>query len=145
MELIESDNVLRVETYIGPTDKASAFIKLEKNAAEGVVFKNLKATYVPGRPASGGNYLKHKFYETGSFIVNAINSKRSVELKLSNGTVIGNVTISSNFSVPSVGSIVEVRYLYAYRNGSLYQPVYLGERFDVDESECTEDQLKYKN
>lgn len=144
METIESDNVICIETYIKPSDKIKAFTELEKNA-EGVVFKNINAKYTPGRPASGGNYLKHKFYETGSFIVNTINNKRSVELKVADTfRVVGNVTIPSNFDVPKVGSVVEVRYLYAYRNGSLYQPVYLGERTDIDESECTEDQLKYK-
>ncbi|MEO7101038.1 MAG: hypothetical protein ABI162_16905 [Luteolibacter sp.] len=38
-----------------------------------------------------------------------------------------------------------VRYLYAFReSGSLYQPVYLGRRDDVPQTDCTTDQLKYK-
>jgi bifunctional non-homologous end joining protein LigD len=45
---------------------------------------------------------------------------------------VGNVTIPVNFDIPRVGSVVEVRYLYAYPGGSLYQPVYLGARTDVD-------------
>lgn len=144
MECLECDNIVIVPTYFTKIQKENAFEELKKNNAEGVVFKAYSATYTPGRPASGGNYLKHKFVETGSFIVSSINNKRSVELCLYDGTTIGNVTIPVNFEVPKVESVVEVRYLYAYKNGSLYQPVYLGERSDIDASECTEDQLKYK-
>lgn len=140
---LECDNIVRVSTYFSKNEKESAF-KLLSNT-EGVVFKHKNAEYTPGRPASGGSYLKYKFVETGSFIVNGINQKRSVELKLVTGDVIGNVTIPVNFEVPKVGDVVEVRYLYAYKNGSLYQPVYLGVRSDIDESECTKDQLKYKS
>jgi bifunctional non-homologous end joining protein LigD len=41
--------------------------------------------------------------------------------------------------------VVEVRYLYAYRDSlALYQPVYLGPRDDVDAGECLVSQLKFK-
>jgi bifunctional non-homologous end joining protein LigD len=40
---------------------------------------------------------------------------------------------------------VEVRSLYAFKeSGCLFQPVYLGLRSDLDQEECTVDQLKYK-
>jgi len=48
---------------------------------------------------------------------------------------VGNVTIPSNHEVPQVGDIVEVRYLYYFRGGSLYQPVYLGKRSDLEKSD----------
>ena len=58
----------------------------------------------------------------------------------------GNVTIPANQAVPSVGSVVEVRYLYAFKESCcLYQPTYLGQRSDVAESECLVAQLKYKS
>lgn len=41
---------------------------------------------------------------------------------------VGNVTIPVNFDVPNEGDLVEVRYLYAFPGGSLFQPVYLGSR-----------------
>jgi len=145
MDALECDNIVRVPTYFTENQKKKAFEDLKSNNAEGVVLKNINSPYTPGRPASGGKYLKHKFVETGSFIVNSINNVRSVELRLNDGTIVGNVTIPVNFEIPKVDTVVEVRYLYAYKNGSLYQPVYLGERSDIDESECTEDQLKYKN
>ncbi|MEA3189292.1 MAG: bifunctional non-ous end joining protein LigD, partial [Chthoniobacter sp.] len=56
-----------------------------------------------------------------------------------------NVTIPANHRIPGVGVIVEVRYLYAFKeSGSVFQPVYLGERNDVLASDCTTRQLKFK-
>ncbi|EUA70299.1 ATP-dependent DNA ligase domain protein [Mycobacteroides abscessus subsp. bolletii 1513] len=74
-----------------------------------------------------------------------INTQRSVGLSLlgENGwQPVGNVTIPANHDVPSVGAVVEVRYLYAAP--ALVQPVYLGERSDVEPPECVTAQLKFK-
>ena len=57
---------------------------------------------------------------------------------------VGNVSVPPNRPVPAPGAVVEVRYLYAYPGGSLYQPVYLGVRDDVTPAECGARQLKYK-
>jgi bifunctional non-homologous end joining protein LigD len=57
---------------------------------------------------------------------------------------VGNVTIPSKHSIPAEGVVVEIRYLYAYSGGSLYQPVYLGMRDDVQPSPCRLNQLKIK-
>jgi bifunctional non-homologous end joining protein LigD len=47
--------------------------------------------------------------------------------------------------VPKAGEVVEVRYLYAFReSGCLYQPVYLGKRSDIHQTDCTTSQLKFK-
>src|ERR1043165_8554198 len=57
----------------------------------------------------------------------------------------GNVTIPANHKIPQAGQVVEVRYLYAFpESGVLYQPVYLGPRNDVDDSDCLTSQLKFK-
>jgi bifunctional non-homologous end joining protein LigD len=112
------------------------------------VFKRLDAPYTPGRPNTGGNQLKHKFYTTCSAVVSKINDRRSVELRLLNGQgfhPVGNVTIPANHAVPEVGAVVEVRFLYAFKeSNALYQPVYLGPRKDVEAHECVLSQLKYK-
>jgi len=121
--------------------------QLRKASAEGVVYKKHAAIYEPGRPNSGGNQRKFKFYETASVIVSKLNEKRSVGVSvLDNGkeTFVGNVTISINKEIPNERDIIEVRYLYAYKGGSLYQPTFLGVRSDVDEKECVIEQLKYK-
>ena len=57
---------------------------------------------------------------------------------------VGNVTIPANHEIPEEGDVVEIRYLYAHRGGSIYQPVYLGKRGDIDICECTTAQLKFK-
>ena len=57
----------------------------------------------------------------------------------------GNVTIPANHPIPTVGRVIEARYMYAHReSNALYQPVYLGPRSDVDVAECLLTQLKYK-
>ena len=115
---------------------------------EGVVFKDRTAKYTPGRPASGGTQLKCKFYATCSCIVAGLTAgRRSVGLELLEGKKrisVGNVTIPPNHDVPGLGHIVEVRYLYAYPGGSLYQPVYLGPRDDIRAAACVVGQLKYR-
>lgn len=57
---------------------------------------------------------------------------------------VGNVTISVNKEIPKVGDIIEVRYLYAYKGGSLYQPTFLEVRTDMQIADCDIAQLKYK-
>ena len=57
----------------------------------------------------------------------------------------GNVTIPANHDMPPPGTVVECRYLYAFKeSGSIYQPVYLGSRDDIRTAECLTSQLKYK-
>jgi len=123
--------------------KRQYYEAVKKEGGEGVVFKRLGAKYNVGRPASGGNYLKFKFYSTASCVVSKVNQKRSVSLKMGCGTEVGNVTIPANHDIPKAGDVVEVRYLYAYKGGSLYQPIYLGLRDDVDPD--TLDTLKFKS
>jgi bifunctional non-homologous end joining protein LigD len=85
---------------------------------------------------------------TLSALVAKINKQRSVQISLlgKNGwQAAGNVTIPANHSIPQVGEVIELQFLYAHRESDvLYQPVYLGRRDDVDAAECTVSQLKYK-
>ena len=137
-----------VETYYTEKQKREAFSSLRSANAEGVVFKHIDAPYIAGRPTSGGTQLKFQFRATASFIVAKVNAKRSVSLELFDGKTLvgaGNVTIPPNHEVPKPGQFVECRYLYAQRaSGSIYQPVYLGRRDDIEASECTVTQLKFK-
>jgi bifunctional non-homologous end joining protein LigD len=138
-----------VSTATDPNDKLEIYHELKDSNAEGVVFKDMTAPYSPGRPNSGGAQRKFKFVESATFIVTGLNTQRSVMLGLyDNETLLpaGNVTIPPNHDIPAVGDAVEVRYLYAFReSGSIYQPVYLGKRHDIPESECVIEQLKYKS
>ncbi len=136
-----------VSLWTDSMDKASWLHTLKQQKAEGIVFKLMNAPYTAGRPNSGGSQLKHKFVATLSAVVAKVNQQRSVGLRLldqEGWQPIGNVTIPPNHKVPMVGAVVEVRYLYAVPDGSLYQPVYLGERSDVDATECVVSQLKFK-
>ncbi|MCU0437273.1 MAG: WGR domain-containing protein [Raineya sp.] len=149
LETIRTDFLVETVSYHDAESKRELYEKLHQQKKEGIVFKHKSALYTAGRPNSKGNQLKHKFYATASFIVVAINDKRSVALGLldEQGKQIGagNVTISINFDIPQVGDIIEVRYLYAFKeSGSVYQPVYLGKRDDIDKEACTVSQLKYK-
>lgn len=149
LEIIKTDFLVETASYHDADSKRELYEKLHKQKKEGIVFKHKSALYTAGRPNSKGNQLKHKFYATASFIVVAINDKRSVALGLLDETGrqigAGNVTISINFDIPQVNDIVEVRYLYAFKeSGSVYQPVYLGKRDDIDREACTVSQLKYK-
>ena len=136
------------ETVWDTAGKKAFYDKIAAAGGEGVVFKKVNGHSVAGRPASGGSQVKHKFYATCTCLVAAQNDQRSVKLSLrdasGNAVSIGNVTIPSSKAIPPVGALVEVRYLYAYKGGSLYQPAYLGERDDLDETDCDLGQLKYK-
>jgi bifunctional non-homologous end joining protein LigD len=140
---------VRVVPLFQSVTKRALFERLKRDNKEGIVFKRLAAPYKPGRPNSGGDMLKFKFYATASCIVShwGREGKRSVALEVSkNGEMIrvGNVTVPANQSVPKTGSIVEVRYLYAFEGGSLFQPVLLGVRDDLTIQACGIEQLKYK-
>jgi len=140
--------------YVGTEAKRARYEETQRLGGEGVVFKRLAARFTEGRPASGGDMLKRKFYATASFfVIDGREGKRSVGVAVLDGTAVvpvGNVTISNKVEngqlipVPVQGDIIEVRYLYAFRGGSLYQPTYLGQRDDVSREECLISQLKYK-
>ena len=141
-------HVRLVATAFSTRQKTELYQRLRCENREGIVFKRLDAPYVPGRPNSGGPQLKFKFVATLSAVVTKINVQRSVELGLFNGRSLvscGNVTIPANHEIPTVGTVVDARYLYAAKeSGVLYQPVYLGPRDDVDPGECLVSQLKFK-
>lgn len=140
---------LRVaDTAWNSAAKQALYAKIAAAGGEGVVFKRADSKSIAGRPASGGSQVKCKFYATCTCIVSAQNDQRSVRLHLlgeSGAAVgVGSVTIPPNKAIPSVGALAEIRYLYAYKGGSLYQPAYLGERDDLDAGACVLRQLKYK-
>ena len=138
-------------THQRPGAKRLFLAALRARNAEGAVFKDPTAPYTPGRPNSGGPQRKFKFVATASCLVVGHNRKASVMLALIDDDStfgaqvgVGSVTIPPNQPVPAPGAVVEVRYLYAYRGGALYQPVCLGERTDTEPAECVLSQLKYK-
>lgn len=122
---------------------------LKKNKAEGGVFKRLDSQYVPGRPNSGGNQLKCKFVNRATLIVDKPHAtKRSVSVysldEAGKKVKRGNVTIPTNRDIPGAEDLVEIEYLYAFEGGSIFQPVYYGQRDDIERAACTCTQLHFK-
>jgi bifunctional non-homologous end joining protein LigD len=146
----EHKHLRPVNTHMEAGEKRAMFETFRRCGSEGVVFKEIDAPFSPGRPNSGGSHLKFKFVESASFIVTGHNAKRSVTLGLlaeDGGGIVpaGKVTIPPNHAIPAVGAVTDCRYLYAFKeSGSIYQPVYLGEREDIPTADCTTAQLKYK-
>ena len=147
--LIGKKHLKFVHTAWTTKDKQAMFDRLKKEGAEGIVFKDIHSKYTPGRPNRMGPMLKYKFYATASCIVLDVHkTKRSVSLYVFAGGAkipIGNVTVYPNQPMPKPEDIVEIKYLYWYDGGSLYQPVLLGIRDDIDDKECTIKQLKAKS
>lgn len=134
-----------VKTAKTSAEKRDFFENIKSSEGEGVVFKNSSANYIVGK--SHTDQKKFKFYTECSVIVELINDKRSVGMQVVDGSdriSVGNVTIPANADIPRVDDVIEVKYLYAYKGGSLYQPQFKSVRSDVDHSECVIEQLKYK-
>jgi bifunctional non-homologous end joining protein LigD len=128
--------------------RSGGVVRLRHENAEGAVFRRAESLYEPGRPNSGGDALKLKFVESCTVRVAARNEgKRSVSMELLDEsgawTTVGNVTIPEGSQLAK-GDLVEVEYLYAYEGGSLFQPVFKGQRTDLEEDACSMSQLKFK-
>lgn len=127
---------------------ASRLDDLREGHAEGFVLRNADSHYVADRPASGGDALKVKFWADCSCrVTEGRVGKRSVGLELLDANnewqPVGNVTIGGAREIPSAGTIIDVRYLYAYEGGSLFQPTFIDVRTDVTDDECRMDRLKF--
>ena len=132
-------------TWFGTAEKADAFEYLNRDRAEGVVFKLLSAAYRAGK---NGQHKKFKFVKTLTAKVLAVreNGKDSVTLGLvedGQWLTVGRTTAVGQGPY-QVGDLVEVRYLYATEGRQLFQSVLLGRRDDITEAECTVSQLVFK-
>jgi bifunctional non-homologous end joining protein LigD len=129
-----------VKAYVTEAGKRKEFAAIKARKGEGVVFKLRSSQYKAGRPNSGGPHIKFKFTASATCEVLAQNgAKRSVSLAMEGApgilVEVGNVTIPANFEVPKPQTLCEIRYLYFFKGGSLYQPVYLGPRPDQSKAD----------
>jgi bifunctional non-homologous end joining protein LigD len=125
-------------------DKRKLYEKLKTSKKEGIVFKRITARFTSGK---SDDQFKLKFYADCSVIVvEGRKGKASIGMELINENgkreFVGYCSCNKN---PPIGSIADVKYLYAYRNGCLYQTKFKWTRDDVDINECTTSQLKYKS
>jgi bifunctional non-homologous end joining protein LigD len=137
----------------GHAKKRALHDKLAKAHAEGIVFKDARAPYKPGRPASGGTQRKHKFVKTADVVLvsNAGNAYQMAVLDGKRQVLVGKVFAgTTNESRKAIDALLgdgerptaEVRYLYATEDDQLFQPVFVRLRDDKTEKECLLSQLE---
>lgn len=143
-----------VQTARTTRQKRALFTRLQRQGAEGVVFKRIDAPYRPGRPASGGAQLKHKFVKSADVVIleNAGNAylmgvhTAGGELRQIGKVFAGttNETRRELDEALAAGErpVAEVRYLYATADHQLYQPVFCQLRDDKEPADCRLDQLE---
>lgn len=134
--LLETHPHLLAATAWDVAEKRNMYSAAHKHSWEGLMFRHVSGLYTPGRASV---LLKHKLWATATCRVLTVNKSRSVQIALLDelglDIPVGNVTIPVNQPVPNAYDLVEVRYLYCLPGGSLYQPVCLGIRNDVDEAD----------
>lgn len=126
-------------TAEGKRNRAAALLAAH---GEGYVLKALAAPFSAGRSTTS---LKFKFNQSATCEVIRVNAQRSVAVGLRDeaGAMVdlGNVTVPPNEALPSVGTLVEVRYLYRYAGGKFEQPVYKGQRPDMTSADAVLSQV----
>lgn len=142
---------VRVVATPKPGQTQAEFVnEVRDHGGEGVILKLKTGLYRPGKRTLES--IKYKFVQTCDVIVTELNRDGS-ELGVSTATIHNGALVDAGgCKVPpealpllKVGSVIEVRYLYAMPSHRLYQPVWVKLRTDKDYSECTTDQLKYTN
>jgi bifunctional non-homologous end joining protein LigD len=123
-------------------EKYALIADAKRISAEGVVFIKATAPYEAGRPSSGGNNLRWKFLASASVVVTAHNVKCSMVVALGDASPIGTVSMLGKGTLPPVGAVIEVTYLYC--QGSLVQARYKGLRSDLTAADCTRAKLQFK-
>ena len=137
---------LITELPIIPPDPATMQLYITKARQineEGVVIRDGNGLYKQGKPNSGGPCWKLKFWGNVTCLVTDVDPvKQSCSIEINDTS--GKCTIPANYPKPVKGDWVEIRYLYAFPGGSLYQPQYQGVRTDITEEDFNNQKLKYK-
>lgn len=137
-------------------EKWSLYERLREARAEGIVFKDIRAPYTPGRPSSGGTQLKHKFVKSADVLLteNAGNAYQMAVYRGPRLCHVGKVFSGTSNTIREEidealargeRPIAEVRYLYATDDDQLFQPVFVRLRDDKEDSECVLEQLEKTN
>lgn len=136
VQSIGSKNIVIVEAEFTQSDKEDLVARMKKKNMEGVVFKRINGYYIPGKTENLNKaaIIKIKFWKEVSAYIVEWNDKNSVKLALagSKSSMVGdkkdlvpcgNVTIPEKYkSEVKPGRILRVKYLYATKDGILYQP-----------------------
>jgi len=133
-------------TEFGQAGKIELLQEIHARNLEGIVLKKLDSPYCTDRQP---DQFKHKFTAVSSFVITKKNEKDSVALGLfdDKGQLIdcGNVKIRNKHFRINEGMVIDVRYLYAFRDSNhVYQPRMVAIRDDLQPEHCLLSQLKYK-
>lgn len=142
-------NLFRVvETAIGTEAKRALVNRLRKENKEGVIFKDLRSTYTPGRTAWGWSMRRLKFRKSLTAVVlrRPNDTKASFEMFVFDGDKpvnIGSVSAHRFYEQikPGESMIAECSYLYATPGRKLVQPTLVRFRDDKIASDCLANQL----
>lgn len=134
---------------VGEQQKRVLMDRTRELRQEGLVFKYLRAPYTPGRPNSGGSQLRFKHWKTCTVIVLGANKdKRSVRTAVldESGRLVevGSVTVPKNKEIPEADALLEVRYLYAFVNGDLFEATFKRVRTDQVREDARLSKLVFK-
>ena len=151
-ETWQHKNVKLVRQEFVDVRKSLLLKQIHEEGGEGVVIKNLTGRYQSGKRSHA--WLKLKFTATHEVIVTGLNrggKELAVDVGHYHETEEGMVCIDAGgLKIPEgpikdieVGSVVEVRYLYATDDHKLYQPVFLRKRDDKTPDDCTTEGLQY--
>lgn len=147
-----SEHLRQTPTAWTPEEKLDLVRTVLDQCGEGVIVKDLRGLYLPGKRVSV--MLKAKFEKTADCVVMAVkvDGKDNMVLGLykSDGTLIevAHCTALAGDGATIVpGMVVEVKYLYAVdpKKPRLYQPTYPKIRTDKAPSECLLSQLQYSS
>ena len=137
-------------TELEETGKIALLKQIRDSNLEGIVLKRLAGLYLARREPHD---YKHKFTHDASFIVLRRNQKASVDLGLyddnHNLIEVGSVAVRNSYFDRTVaeGTVLEVRYMHAFRDTNLiYQPrmIKIRKKNEVKPDDCLLSQLRYK-
>src|SRR5690606_25269411 len=135
-ELLENQMGLLAPMAWSEDEKQAMIEMAEVSDWEGLMLRRLDGRYTSSRSAQ---LLKYKLWATCTCRVLTVNNKRSVQIALLDDEGIeqacGNVAVPVNYELPEPDDLIEVRYLYVTKGGSLYQPNYLRVRDDIEDAD----------
>ena len=143
--------IQRVYTAWSAREKIGLLERLRREQKEGIVLKLLTASYSPGKTSGSQDQLKYKLVESAQLRghAGACHQAQRVARPVCLGRNSGGRQRhhpAHQQPIPATGAVVEVRYLYAFRqSGAVFQPVYHGEREDIEPADCSTSQLKYRH
>ena len=135
-------------TVLSSGDELRDAVKASRSQGqEGIVVRFLTSPYEEGRATQ--TFKLKNIKSATARVASTSPTKRSVGLELldfpGDWVPAGRVTIPANAEIPSKGELVEIEYLYATQDGKFFQPVYKGERTDLNDTEAHTGQLIYKD